>query len=107
MTDTSKEAVESLVYDLKLEEWDYASQVVRALLSERDELRAQLQAARDEALEEAALMCDEAHKYHTGARDIQKARGNEIAAQDRSARMTTCRILGCQIRALKSASAKG
>ncbi|AUQ89837.1 hypothetical protein PhaeoP24_01209 [Phaeobacter inhibens] len=51
MTDTSTEAVESLIYDLKFEDWDYTSEVVRDLLAERDTLRAQLQASRDEALE--------------------------------------------------------
>jgi hypothetical protein len=72
------------------EDW----QKYRALLSERDALRAQLQAARDEALEEAAkIVVDEgkeALKY-----------SSEVIAK------TYCDDAALKIRALKSTSAEG
>lgn len=75
---------------------------LRDIWNDQRGLADQLQAARDLALEEAALRCDEAHQYHSDARAAQIALGNDDAAQDRMARMTTCRTLGCDIRALKS-----
>ncbi|MFV1484484.1 MULTISPECIES: hypothetical protein [unclassified Phaeobacter] len=105
MTDTSKEAVARMVYDV-MGDSHYrgkCADLLRALESERDALRAQLQAARDAALEEAAAKMDNASanairmsESVTGVekRDLQTSGiSHSYAAQ--------------AIRALKSTSAEG
>jgi hypothetical protein len=105
MTDTSKEAVERVICAPIIRMVDRGGQptldgcaaiidTARALAAERDALRAQLQAARDEALEEAAkIVVDEgkeALKY-----------SSEVIAK------TYCDDAALKIRALKSTSAEG
>ena len=98
MTDTSKEAVERVICDPSIRMVDRGGQptldgcaaiidTARALLSERDALRAQLQAARDEALEEAAKAVE--WKYQDTDQKGQKLWAHNV------------------IRALKSTSAEG
>lgn len=84
MTDTSKEAVEKALSDLwgnpmAVSEFVEVQETARALLSENEALRSQLQAARDEALEEGQNAVSEscfalpgnpsAASYNAGVRD--------------------------------------
>lgn len=117
MTDTSNEATNSAwvkdaceLFDQHAQELGWQRHIysdnLRALLSERDALRAQLQAARDEALEEAATRCDQERKYHIAEREESMA--FDCVARDQYHRGATmaCFSLSQIFRALKSTSGK-
>jgi len=73
-----------------------------AVKAERDALRDQLAAARNETLEEAARVVDIEYEMHKDYRNASLLCNNDDAAQDRLARMTTCSVLSADIDALKS-----
>ena len=106
MTDTSKEATNSAwvndaceLFDQHAQELGWQRHIysdnIRALLSERDALRAQLQAARDGALEEAAYQAQHACLVPP---DGGSPTEEEVIVCDEAAK---------RIRALKSTSAEG
>lgn len=101
-TDTSREAMLREAEMMDASSNHVWAEKTRALVAERDTLRDQLAAARNEALEEAKALADAGHKYHSDARVVQVALGNDDAAQDRMASMTTCAVLSADIDALKS-----
>ncbi|MFV1644899.1 hypothetical protein VWZ82_12825 [Phaeobacter sp. JH20_41] len=82
MTDTSKEAVESLIYDLKFEGWDYTSEVVRDLLSERDTLQASLTASEDNCQEYARDVKFALSEVRDYAAEVNALRAQLQAARD-------------------------
>ncbi|AUQ64395.1 hypothetical protein [Phaeobacter inhibens] len=113
MTDTIKEAVRPYdeQYDtIKDVEQDPtgAMMAIHELVAQRDALRAQLQAARDEALEEAASIFDEEAAHDWGGIDYSEAVGIPICNRAdlvKSAKRAeeNARL----IRALKSTSTEG
>lgn len=79
------------------EDW----QEYRAVCAERDALRDQLAAARNETLEEAARVVDIEYEMHKDYRNASLLCNNDEDAQCRLISMTTCASISAAIDALK------
>lgn len=71
-----------------------------------DALRQQLSQAREEALEEAVKLADDALQYHEKARQLQISVGNTENAEHRAASMSCARVMASDIRALITTTQK-
>ena len=110
MTDTSKEAAWHALMNYQQADEDgimvlVSRQAIHECRDERDALRAQLQAARDEALEEAAEVATVRAEFwlkeHKGSTPYSDASGTAIAKNGEA------HDIAFNIRALKSTSAEG